>query len=549
MFDLDSPKTAYIYCRVSSEDQAERETIKNQEEFAIKYCDLHKIQIASWYMDDGISGTIPFDQRPGGKQLIEDIKSGQKPDLILIYNIKRLGRETRVILNAVHEIEQYGIAIRSMTEPFDTSTPTGRFLLTTLAGVASLDRETLLETLWLGANRAARNGKWLGGIVPYGYRVNSEGFLEINEDPLPVIDISEAEVIRRIYSLVAEQSYSTIKVADYLNALGVPPSYVKDGRKVKNGKRKENTAGIWRPGRIRNMIVNPTYKGLHIYGKRTQKKRDLIYREVPAIVSKEIWEKAQKVLRENQIGSVKNKKHDYLLTGLIKCGICGQNYHGYAQNYPNRKQNCKLYYKCNGKIRYRFREENRETCPSKFIPGDWIEELVWKDCVSFIKNPGTAIHELAESLEERKSQKESFEYEKNMLQKTLINKSLEKQSILDLYRRQIITNTDVETQFQKITQEVEFLEKRIKELQIQIEAETGMEQQFNSVEELLRSLQDKIEGEVPFEVKREIVKTLVKEIIVDTQFSDDDPKKRKAVLTLKYRFVQGVPRMDVRADI
>ena len=49
---------------------------------------------------------------------------------------------------------------------------------------------------------------------------------------------------------------STIKVADYLNALGVPPSYSKDGRQVKKGKRKEIMSGIWFPSRISNMLFN-----------------------------------------------------------------------------------------------------------------------------------------------------------------------------------------------------------------------------------------------------------------------------------------------------
>jgi site-specific DNA recombinase len=237
-----------VYARVSSEDQAERGTIENQLEFARKYCDLHQLDIFDWYKDDGVTGTIPLEQRPEGRRLLEDAQAGRF-ELLLIYRLDRLGRSARIILNAVYDLEQYGIKIRSMTEPFDTSDPSGRFLLTVLAGVADLERETILERMWHGANRAARAGKWLGGIVPYGYRVNEDGYLEINEDPLPGMDMSEADVIRLIYRLVAEEGYSTIKVADYLNALGVPPSYTKDGRQIKRGKRKVNTAGIWRCNR------------------------------------------------------------------------------------------------------------------------------------------------------------------------------------------------------------------------------------------------------------------------------------------------------------
>jgi site-specific DNA recombinase len=261
------------YARVSSEDQQERKTIENQIEFAAKYCDLHQLNVMESYKDDGITGTIPLEMREAGRRVLEDAKA-RKYDLLLIYRLDRLGRSARIILNAVYELKQYGVKIRSMTEPFDTGDPNGRFLLTILAGVTDLERETILERMWYGANRAARAGKWLGGIVPFGYRVNDEGFLELNQDPLSGLDMSEVDVVRLIYRLIADQGQSTIRVSDYLNALGIPPSYSKDSRQLKRGKRKENTAGIWRPSRIQNMVVNTTYKGIHHYGKRSNKKRN-----------------------------------------------------------------------------------------------------------------------------------------------------------------------------------------------------------------------------------------------------------------------------------
>jgi len=166
---------------ISSEDQQERGTIENQLEFARKYCDLHQYEIVQWYKDDGATGTIPLEARDAGNRVLEDAKS-KRYDVLLIYKLDRLGRSARIILNAVYELEQYGVKIKSMTEPFNTGDPSGRFLLTILAGVADLERETILERLWHGANRAARNGKWLGGIVPYGYKVNDDKELEVNNE-------------------------------------------------------------------------------------------------------------------------------------------------------------------------------------------------------------------------------------------------------------------------------------------------------------------------------------------------------------------------------
>lgn len=530
-----------VYARVSSEDQAERGTIENQIEFATKYCDLHQLEIVEWYKDDGVTGTIPLEQRPEGKRLLGDAKAG-KFELLLIYRLDRLGRAARIILNAVYDLEQYGVKIRSMTEPFDTGDPNGRFLLTVLAGVADLERETILERMWYGANRAARAGKWLGGIVPYGYRVNEEGYLEICEAPLPGIDMTEADVVRLIYHLVANQGYSTIKVADYLNALGIPTAYAIAGRKVQRGKRKVNTAGIWRPPAVRRIITNTTYKGIHFYGKRTNKKRELIPREVPAIVSEEIWERAQQVLKENQLEAMKNAKRQYLLRGLIKCGICGLTYHGTA--YPSSRRELKGYYVCGGKIAYRGPLDGK--CTSKNIPQDWIEDLVWQECVRFIENPGDAIKELASSMEERKSQKEALTAELEMIRNAVKEKEAEKQAILDLYRKHIIGSIDVEQQLQKIAKEKAALDQRIRDLEKQIEAEDGLIQQFDTAEELLAELRAKLKDNPSFEVRREIVRTLVKEIIIYTETGDNG--RPRAIVTARYTFSKDVVRTDSRAD-
>lgn len=555
--DQNKFEDAVLYARVSSEDQQERETIETQVEYSDKYADLHRINITDIYKDDGVSGHAhSLEERPDGKRLIEDAKAG-KIKLVLIYNMKRLGRKARFILDAIYQLEQYGVTIRSMTEPFDTSTPMGRFVITLLAGQAEFDRDTLIETLWHGANRHARLGKWLGGIVPYGYRVNYEGFLEVNEDPLPGKgDLSEAGVVRLIFHLIADQKMSTIMVADYLNDLKIPPSYVVHGRKVKKGpergKRKESTAGIWRPGRVNQIIKNTTYKGFHDYGKRSKREREIIRREVPAIVSEEVWDQAQQVLRDNIIESTRNSTRDYLLRGLIKCGCCGLTYIGTA--YPTGsskktgKRPLKPTYKCSGKEKY---NGSLEKCRSKNIPGEWIENMVWEECVHFIMNPGDAVKELEEGFKVKKSLAFDYKSEIELVRKGIADKETERQSILNLYRQKMITAVDVERQLAEIMKETHSLENRIKELNQLIEDEKDTVHRFESAEALLNEFKIKIlAGDPPFHVKRQIVKTLVKEIVITTTFPPDgNDRKKKANIKVRYNFdyAKGNSRTDVRA--
>ena len=138
-----------VYCRVSSDEQAERGTIDNQVTFAQQYADLHHLDIYDVYKDDGVTGTIPLQDRPEGHRLLQDA-ADERFGLVIFYKMDRLGRSTRVILNAVEALSQHGVGVQSMSEPFDTATPSGRFMLTMFAGVAELDRANILDRKHVG---------------------------------------------------------------------------------------------------------------------------------------------------------------------------------------------------------------------------------------------------------------------------------------------------------------------------------------------------------------------------------------------------------------
>lgn len=508
-----------VYCRVSTEDQQEKGTIENQIEFAKRYCDLHELPIFKIYKEDGISGTIPLEDRPCGKELLQDAEN-KKFDTLLLYKLDRLGRSARITLNSIHLLEQLNVQIKSMTEPFDTSSPSGRFMITMLAGVADLERSTILERMWLGTNRAAREGKWLGGIVPYGYYVDNKKYLQINNNKLPNLDLSEADVIKLIFSLSVDKGYSSIQISDYLNSLGIPTSYMKDNRRFAKGKRKVSVAGTWGPSTVLRILRNKTYMGIHEYGKRSKKKnREIITRKVPAIVSEDTWYKAQETIEDNKIEANRNRKRKYLLRGLIKCSICGRTYVG-----ANHGKN-KYYYICNGKITY------RDSCKSKNLNGKYIEELVWNDIVEFINNPKDSINVLKENLNSKNNDK-LLEHKK-CLEQNLKTKDTEKQSILDLFRKNLIDYSDVEIQLNKINEEynniilaIDYIEKDIKSC--------NDINNIDTINELLNNMKKKINGQLNFEDKRKIVKMLVDKITVETK--KDISGNKKAVLHINYVF-------------
>ena len=518
-------KSAAVYCRVSTDDQAERGTIESQVEYAEKYCELNQIAIVKIYKDDGITGTIPLQERPAGAELIADAKAGLFSTL-LVFKLDRLGRVTRIIINAIYDLEQYNVKLKSMTEPFDTSDPSGRFLLTILAGVADLERSNILQRMQLGANRAAAAGKWLGGIVPYGYIVNDDRFLEVNETEIPGTGgMSEADVIRLIFRLIAKEKMSSIAVAHRLNSLGIPPSYVLRGIK---GKRHKHTRGIWFTGRVLCIAKNTTYYGVHRYGKRSPHGRELIERKVPAIVSKEIWDEAQEVMHSNQLTAMRNAKTKYLLRGLIKCAACGSTYVGFNSKGSR-------YYTCNGKRMYK--KLGREKCTALAVNMDWVENEVWEDCMQYINNPNMVV----EAIEENQGKATESAKQIRLLEMQLAECENERERVMDVYRAKLITFEEVEKQLRKVADKKSTVQFELSTLKIRGEASTTFDQQETALEilsEIKKKLTDA--SAVSLDLKFEIFHTLIKKI---TAITTEDGVK------LKVHYVFGESPVSVSRTV
>jgi site-specific DNA recombinase len=131
-----------LYSRVSTEDQTDRGTIKGQRDFLTNFAQLYGLEVSGEYVDDGFSGTLPLGDRPDGRRLLEDANQGRF-GVVLVYRLDRLGRSLSALLEANAALEALGVTIRSATEPFDTSTPIGRFLFQLLGSLAELEKSTI----------------------------------------------------------------------------------------------------------------------------------------------------------------------------------------------------------------------------------------------------------------------------------------------------------------------------------------------------------------------------------------------------------------------
>ncbi|MGA2717111.1 MAG: recombinase family protein [Bryobacteraceae bacterium] len=524
-----------LYLRVSTEEQRERQSIDTQREFGAKYTDLHQLRVHRIYPDDGISGTVPLEKRPEGQRILQAARRGEFNQL-LVYKLDRLGRDTRLILNAVAELEKYGVRVRSMTEEFDTATATGRLMLTMLSGFAAHERDMIRERSMAGTDRLARAGAWLGGIVPYGYRKegeDKEARIVISEEEIPGVGISEADVIRRIYRLAANERATCVRIADFLNMLHVPCAYARDGRLLLRGKRKQKTSGLWRAGRIRNMLINATYMGRHEYGKRSKVQRPTIVREVPAIVDEATWQKAQQVLKSNFLFGIRSNKHLYLLRGMAKCGLCGLTFIGTHAIRPSGKVDS--YYRCNGKHATRgIYGKDGERCPAKDVNGIFLEDAIWSDIEEFLRNPGEVAEILRQKIAARAHDR-GPEFDRRSLEIALETKAQERDRVLGLFRKGRINETALDAQLDEIQAEEQSLRARL-EMASHIEPAQDIAALAN-VEEMLTNLREKLDAGITWDSKRQLVEVLVDGITVDTVGVG---AAKQAIVNVRYKFVSSL---------
>jgi site-specific DNA recombinase len=278
------------YIRVSTDEQAEHGiSLPSQKSRITSYCQSQGWNLHDLYMDDGYSGKDL--NRPGISKLIDDVKE-HKIDTIIVIKLDRLSRRQKDVLYLLEDIfEPNRVGFKSVSEPFDTTTPFGKAAIGMMAVFAQLERETIVERVRDGKKEAAKQGRFMGGYTPYGYKFNNKR-LEIND--------LEAETVRLIFFeyLTGGKGYQYI--ADILN------------------ERHITTPGAspeWERGTVRAILKNSFYAGL------IEHKGNMHKGQHTAIISEEDY---FRVLKIKSIRSTYDPETKHgLLTGIIYCGECG----------------------------------------------------------------------------------------------------------------------------------------------------------------------------------------------------------------------------------
>jgi site-specific DNA recombinase len=504
------PERVALYLRVSSEEQRDAGTIQTQREFLEGYHQLHGLEVIGTYEDDGVSGTVPLHERPGGKRLLEDAKEG-KFGAVLVYRLDRLGRALLIVVDAHDRLAQGGAALVSATEHIDTSTPSGRLHFQMLGSFAEFERETIGERTRAGLHRALRNGKHIGRI-PYGYTLAPDGAsLEVVED--------EATIVREVISNIAAGAtlYSEVK---RLTDLGIP----SPGWRFKDKERRYG--GAWAHSVVAAIVHQSAYSGVHVVHTSSG---EVIERAVPALVDPDLQERAAERLTENKrYASHRKRSRRYLLSGFIRCAECGRLCTGRTTTTRGKRY---PYYCCPAPRRER-REER--THPTARLSAPWLENLVWQDIRRFLKNPGEVLERVREQFELGQATDELLERREGLAAR-LATKGREKDRYVRLYAQGHISEAELETYMADLKNQTDNLRLLLEAVEGDLSAKRGQTQLAASTEAWLVSLQERI-AEVEedtleaFEKRRELVRLLVERITVD-RFEDGQPR-----VEITYRF-------------
>jgi DNA invertase Pin-like site-specific DNA recombinase len=224
MFSLspDAHEPTALLARVSGEDQQRNETIQPQLDFLRKHAELHQLNVAGVYIDDGVSGAIALDERPDGRRLVEDAKAGRFKRVI-VYRLDRLARTLNVLMGAYELLDSCGVSIQSATEPFDTGTPFGRAMFQFLGIMAELERATIAERTAGGRDRVASLGQYTGGPIPYG------------------LDLDEARKSSAVSPTITPRS--TPSASGSTRSVSRPPSRATRSRSVRAPDRRRPSPG------------------------------------------------------------------------------------------------------------------------------------------------------------------------------------------------------------------------------------------------------------------------------------------------------------------
>lgn len=465
-----------IYIRVSGESQSgdDKVSLPVQERELLEHCKDHKWQVYKVYTDV-LSGSLDFENRKGGQELLTDAHAG-KFNVVIVWDYDRIGRDREGLAAKLfrHQMRELGIQVFSLNqshqlkhpeeykeEPYDD----GQILIENIHDWQSASTiSKFRHRSMMGKTERAKKGKMLN-TPPYGYYLQplkgADGQIILRKDGrahyIRAINEEEKPIVLRVYHEYVFEGKSMNEIRDGLN---------KDNIPTRKG-------GIWERATVTRILKNPVYYGALFYNRHYRRKNALTGKtrwgnnpqekwivvspdetEHDAIISKELFDKAQEIrIAKLKLGSVAVYS-EYLFSGLAICGVCGNKMYKkkVTSEYTRKSDGVTTKSQCNGYecgrwTRFRDTEKN-------YVSEKDLKEAVLQDLKKFKDNPLVLESFISES------NQQEIDYSQERL--TVLDNSLAK--IDDRYNRLLKAYELGSLTLEKFNQAVEQLTGEQKEM-------------------------------------------------------------------------------------
>ena len=498
---------AALYARVSSEQQAQEETIASQvaalrERIAQ---DGLTVEEELCFLDEGYSGSTLV--RPALERL-RDLAAAGSFARLYVHSPDRLARKYAYQVVLVEELRREQVEIVFLNRAIGVS-PEEDLLLQMQGMFAEYERAKILERSRRGRRHAAHRGavSVLSG-APYGYRYlpktrETEAQYQIVPD--------QARVMEQVFGWVGREQLSLAEVCRRLETQGVLSP---------KGKPQWNRTTLWK------LLKNPAFCGAAAFGKtesvprtpplrpargrpavprHTTVKRDAVTSQpitvpVPAIVTRELYAAVQEQLQENRHRRLGQRRRRYLLQGLLACGCCG-----YA--LTGRQTSKYIYYRCLGNDAARW--GGRQLCTNRMVRTDCLDEAVWNDVVALLQNPRLLADEQA-----RRRAQPATAPQRAHLDRQIQHARRAISRLIDAYQDALLEKHEWEprlTQARARLQRLEAEDQRLADCQAE---DTALDHTLANLEHFAAEIRRGLE-QADWDTRRQILRTLIQCIHIE----------------------------------
>ncbi len=485
------PLRVCYYARVSTDSDVQLNSLDNQLEYYENYIKSKPKWIFSGgYIEEGKTG-VRVDVRSSFKKMIHDAKN-KKFDLIITKEVSRFARDLEDSIHYIRELKDSGVGVFFENQNLNTFDSNSELILNIMFNLAQDESRKLSARVKFGHRQAIENGHVLGSSNITGYK---------KDNCKLVIVENEAKFIKVLFELYASGKYGFHKLSKKLSELG----YLN-----KKGKLYDKDS-------LKRMIENPKYKGYYraktyeILDYRTKRRKknsldeQVLYKckdgSIPAIISEELWDQANKILKSRTKGYESNNYWSgglkYAFSSKIYCKEHNTNFqrsHG-SKNKNRPTWSCSMY------LQHRL-----AACESPIIAETDLYNIISSIMNNIIPQKKSIIDNMLKLYEN--IDRNDHYYKELELLNTNIKIIEEKKSMtLDLVFNGDISKDSLKMQFEKYDQEINSFNVKKTMIIKQIE-------QLNNSHDNLDRMTKLIEEEINGGSLNEFIRKFVDEIII-----------------------------------